>query len=132
MQVVQQLYEGIDIEGEGTQGIVTYIRTDSVRVSDEALSAIRAFIPDHFGKEYLPDTPNVFKGRKNAQDAHEAIRPTDIRRTPDSIKNSLSKDQYHLYRLIYNRTIASQMTQAVYETLAADMTGNGTVLHFYG
>ncbi len=82
MQVVQQLYEGVDLEGEGTQGIVTYIRTDSVRISDEALSALRTYIPERFGQEYLPEKPNEYKGRLNAQDAHEAFRPTDVRRTP--------------------------------------------------
>ena len=107
MQVVQQLYEGVDLQGEGAQGLVTYIRTDSVRISDEAMSALRAFIPEKYGKEYLPETKNEFKGRKNAQDAHEAIRPTDVTRTPESIKNSLSREQFMLYRLIYNRYVAS-------------------------
>ena len=92
MQVVQQLYEGVDLQGEGAQGLVTYIRTDSVRISDEAMSALRAFIPAKFGREYLPEEKNEFKGRKNAQDAHEAIRPTDVNRTPESIKNSLSRE----------------------------------------
>lgn len=106
MQVVQQLYEGIDLEGEGTQGIVSYIRTDSVRISDEALNALREYIPERFGSDYLPEKPNEYKGRKNAQDAHEAIRPTDVHRTPDSIKPSLTKEQYNLYKLIYNRFLA--------------------------
>ena len=132
MQVVQQLYEGIDLEGEGTQGIVTYIRTDSVRISDEALSALREYIPERFGKDYLPDTPNEYKGRKNAQDAHEAIRPTDVRRTPEKIKASLTKEQYNLYRLIYNRFLASQMMPALYETQTLDITGGGVGLRFYG
>ena len=107
MQVVQQLYEGVDLEGEGTQGIVTYICTDSVRISDEAMAALRSYIPERFGPEYLPEQPIEYKGRKNAQDAHEAIRPTDVRRTPESIKNSLTKEQFNLYRLIYNRFLAS-------------------------
>ena len=132
MQVVQQLYEGIDLEGEGTQGIVTYIRTDSVRISDEALSALREYIPERFGEEYLPETPNEYKGRKNAQDAHEAIRPTDVRRTPEKIKASLTKEQYNLYRLIYNRFLASQMMPALYETQTLDITGGGVGLRFYG
>ncbi|MGN0777546.1 MAG: type I DNA topoisomerase [Aristaeellaceae bacterium] len=132
MQVVQQLYEGIDLEGEGTQGIVTYIRTDSVRISDEALSALRAFIPERFGDEYLPEKPIEYKGRKNAQDAHEAIRPTDVRRTPEKIKASLTKEQYNLYRLIYNRFLASQMMPALYETQTLEMTGDGVGLRFYG
>ena len=132
MQVVQQLYEGIDLEGEGTQGIVTYIRTDSVRISDEAMAALRRFIPERFGDDYLPEKPNEYKGRANAQDAHEAIRPTDVYRTPDSIKASLSRDQYNLYRLIYNRFLASQMMPALYENLTAEISGDGVVLRFYG
>ncbi len=132
MQVVQQLYEGIDLDGEGAQGIVTYIRTDSVRVSDEALAALRAYIPERFGAEYLPEKAIEYKGRKNAQDAHEAIRPTDIQRTPDSIKASLSKEQYNLYRLIYNRFLASQMMPALYETMTMEITGSGVSMRFYG
>ena len=132
MQVVQQLYEGVDIEGEGAQGLVTYIRTDSVRISDEAMEALRSFIPEKYGREYLPAEKNEFKGRQNAQDAHEAIRPTDVTRTPDSIKNSLTREQFMLYRLIYNRYVASQMSAAVYETLSAEITGSRVGLRFYG
>lgn len=132
MQVVQQLYEGIDLENEGTQGLVTYIRTDSVRISDEAMSAVRAYIPERFGAEYLPEVPNEFKGRRNAQDAHEAIRPTDVTRTPESIKGSLTKEQFQLYRLIYSRFIASQMKPALYDTLSMDVEGAGVGLRFYG
>ena len=132
MQVVQQLYEGVDLEGEGTQGIVTYIRTDSVRISDEALSSLRAYIGERFGSEYLPEKPIEYKGRKNAQDAHEAIRPTDINRTPEQIKGSLTKEQYNLYRLIYNRFLACQMEPAVYETMTMELSGNGVALRFYG
>ena len=132
MQVVQQLYEGVDLEGEGTQGIVTYIRTDSVRVSQEALDAVRAYIPQRYGAEYLPETPNEFKGRRNAQDAHEAIRPTDVNRTPDSIKSSLTKEQFQLYRLIYSRFLASQMNPAIYDTMTMDVAGDGVGLRFYG
>ncbi|MDY3278908.1 MAG: type I DNA topoisomerase, partial [Eubacteriales bacterium] len=132
MQVVQQLYEGVDLEGDGTQGIVTYIRTDSVRVSEEALQAVRAYILERFGAEYLPETPNEFKGRRNAQDAHEAIRPTDVTRTPDSIKASLTKEQFQLYRLIYSRFLASQMKPALYDTLSMDVSGDGVGMRFYG
>ena len=132
MQVVQQLYEGVDIAGEGTQGLVTYIRTDSVRISEDAMNSLREFIPEHYGKEYLPAERNEFKGRKNAQDAHEAIRPTDVNRLPEAIKASLSREQYMLYRLIYNRFVASQMECAVYETLSADISGSGITLRFYG
>ncbi len=132
MQVVQQLYEGVDLEDEGTQGIVTYIRTDSVRISEEALSAVRAYIPERFGAEYLPETPNEFKGRRNAQDAHEAIRPTDVNRTPESIKSSLTKEQFQLYRLIYSRFLASQMKPALYDTMTMDVAGDGVGMRFYG
>lgn len=132
MQVVQQLYEGIDLEGEGTQGLVTYIRTDSVRISDDALDAVRAFIPLKYGPEYLPAEKNEFKGRKNAQDAHEAIRPTDVTRTPESIKASLNREQFMLYRLIYNRFVASQMAPAVYQTMTAEISGKRIGLRFYG
>ncbi|MBQ8072484.1 MAG: type I DNA topoisomerase [Clostridia bacterium] len=132
MQVVQQLYEGIDLAGEGTQGLVTYIRTDSVRVSEEALTAVRAYIPEKFGANYLPEKAMEYKGRQNAQDAHEAIRPTDVSRTPESIKGSLSRDQFMLYRLIYNRFVASQMAPAVYQTLSADIGDEQMTLHYYG
>lgn len=132
MQVVQQLYEGVDLQGEGAQGLVTYIRTDSVRISDEAMTALRAYIPEKYGKEFLPKVKNEFKGRKNAQDAHEAIRPTDVTRTPESIKSSLTREQFMLYRLIYNRYVASQMSPAVYETLSAEITDKRIGLRFYG
>ena len=132
MQVVQQLYEGVDLEGEGTQGIVTYIRTDSVSVSDEALSAVREYIGEQYGEDYLPAQANVYKGRSNAQNAHEAIRPTDVRRTPESIKASLTKEQFQLYRLIYSRFIASQMTNALYDTMVMEIAGDGVGLRFYG
>ncbi len=132
MQIVQQLYEGIDLQGEGAQGLVTYIRTDSVRISDDAMAALRAYIPQKYGKEYLPEEKNEFKGRKNAQDAHEAIRPTDVTRTPESIKNSLTREQFMLYRLIYNRYVASQMSAAVYETMSAEISDKHAGLRFYG
>lgn len=132
MQVVQQLYEGVDLEGEGTQGIVSYIRTDSVRISEEAMTALREYIPERFGPDYLPEAPIEYKGRKNAQDAHEAIRPTDVRRTPDQIKSSLTKEQYNLYKLIYNRFLASQMMPALFETMTMEIAGDGVGLRFYG
>ncbi len=132
MQIAQQLYEGVDIEGEGTVGVITYIRTDSVRVSDEAISEVRTYIPERYGEAFLPETPNIYKGRKHAQDAHEAIRPTDVRRRPEDIKGSLTRDQYNLYRLVYLRFIASQMAQAVYDTETAILEGDGIKLRFYG
>ena len=132
MQVVQQLYEGIELEKEGMQGLVTYIRTDSVTVSQEALTAVRGYIAAQYGKEYLPAEPIIYKGRSNAQNAHEAIRPTDVNRTPDSIKQSLTKEQFQLYRLIYSRFVSSQMNPEVYDTLSMDINGDGVGLRFYG
>ena len=132
MQVVQQLYEGIDLGKAGTVGLVTYIRTDSVRVSEEAVTAARGFIQTQFGDEYCPEKPNQYKGRKNAQDAHEAIRPTYVDHTPDSVKAYLTKEQFNLYRLIYTRFLASQMKPAVFQTLTADLSGGGAVLRYYG
>ena len=132
MQVVQQLYEGIELEKEGMQGFVTYIRTDSVRVSEEALTDARAFIGETYGDNYLPAEPNIYKGRSNAQDAHEAIRPTDVYRTPESIKGSLTKEQFQLYRLIYSRFVASQMSNALYDTMTMEIAGDGVGLRFYG
>ena len=132
MQVVQQLYEGVDLEGEGTQGIVSYIRTDSVRISEEAMTALREYIPERFGPEYLPETPIEYKGRKNAQAAHEAIRPPAVRRPPDQITASLTKEQYNLYKLIYNRFLASQMMPALFETMTMEIAGDGVGLRFYG
>ncbi|MBE5807345.1 MAG: type I DNA topoisomerase [Clostridiales bacterium] len=121
MQIAQQLYEGVDLKGEGSQGLVTYIRTDSVRTADEALAALRGHILETYGEDYLPQEPNQYKTRSSAQDAHEAIRPTSVARTPESIKADLTRDQFKLYKLIYDRFIASQMTPAVYDTLAVDI-----------
>jgi DNA topoisomerase-1 len=117
MLVAQQLYEGVDIGSGGPVGLVTYIRTDSTRVSEEAISAVRAHIEAVYGKDYLPEKPNYYKKSKKAQDAHEAIRPSHMELSPDSLKGSLSKDQYRLYKLIYNRFIASQMMPSVSETM---------------
>ena len=132
MQVVQQLYEGIELAGEGMQGLVTYIRTDSVSVSEEALAAVREYIGAEYGPDSLPEAPNIYKGRSNAQNAHEAIRPTDVRRTPEKIKASLTKDQFMLYRLIYSRFVASQMAGALYDTMSMEIGGDGVGLRFYG
>ena len=132
MQIAQQLYEGVDVEGEGTQGLVSYIRTDSTRVSEEAIAAARGMIAETYGADYVPEEPNRYKSRRSAQDAHEAIRPTDVLRRPDAIKGSLSRDQYKLYKLIYARFVASQMTPAVYDTLSADITGDGILMRANG
>lgn len=132
MRVVQQLYEGVDIEGEGTLGLVTYIRTDSVRVSDDALKSVRELISNKYGKKYLPEKPVIYKGRKDAQDAHEAIRPTELSLDPESVKSSLKREQYQLYKLIYNRFVASQMQPAAYRTMTAEIGGDNVCLRFYG
>ncbi len=116
MSIAQQLYEGIDIVGQGSTGLISYIRTDSVRVSNEAQAIAIDFIKSEYGDNYAPAKPNVYKGRSNAQDAHEAIRPTNIMLSPLMLKDSMSNAQYKLYKLIYERFIASQMTNALYET----------------
>ena len=121
MSVAQQLYEGVDV-GEGATGLITYMRTDSVTLAQEALDEIRGMITDRYGADFLPKEPRTFKTKsKNAQEAHEAIRPTSALRHPDDIKNKLSKDQFKLYRLIWNRTVACQMIHAVMNTVAADL-----------
>ena len=131
MQIAQQLYEGVEIAGEGSQGLVSYIRTDSTRIADEAMQAVRSMIAENYAPEYLPEKPNIYKTRSSAQDAHEAIRPTDILRRPESIKASLSRDQFRLYKLIYERFVSSQMTPAVYDTLSVDIDSDtGVRFHF--
>ena len=133
MQIAQQLYEGVELAGEGSQGLVTYIRTDSTRTADEALAAVRELILETYGEDYLPEKPNTWKTRKSAQDAHEAIRPTVITRRPESVKASLSRDQFRLYKLIYDRFVSSQMPPAIYDTLSADIDGDtGVRFHFNG
>ena len=125
MAIAQQLYEGVEIHGKGTTGLITYIRTDSVRIADEAQKAALEYISDTYGKDYVPKKPNIYKGRKGAQDAHEAIRPADIRLTPQEAKASLNASQYKLYKLIYERFIASQMTEAKLETTSVSFDANG-------
>ena len=116
MRIAQQLYEGVDIKGEGTVGLITYLRTDSTRISEEADAAAHAFVAEHYGKEYEADTVNTKKSSGKIQDAHEAIRPSDINRVPSEIKDSLSRDQFRLYQLIWKRFTASRMANAVHET----------------
>lgn len=132
MSVAQQLYEGIEIEGEGHVALVTYIRTDSVRVSEDAIKMARKLIKDKFAPEYLPKTPNVYKTSNQSQDAHEAIRPISLDRTPDSLKKKLTKQLYQVYKLIYDRFVASQMTQAQYNTLDVRIGVEGTDGKNYG
>jgi len=124
MVVAQQLYEGVEIN-KTTVGLVTYIRTDGVRLSDEAVADVRAHIGVTYGPDYVPQLANVYKGRKSAQDAHEAIRPTEISFTPESVKANLTADQFKLYRLIYARFVACQMAPAEFDTLAADFVPKG-------
>lgn len=121
MIVAQQLYEGIDIGEGGNVGLITYMRTDSVRCSPQAIKEVRDYITKNFGKDYLPQLPNVYKVKKLAQEAHEAIRPTLITRAPESLKELLSPDQYKLYALIYNRFLASQMTPCRYNVTSVDI-----------
>ena len=127
MRIAQELYEGLSIGKEGTVGLVTYIRTDSTRVAEEAQKEALDYIENNFGKDYRPAKPNVYKSKKAAQDAHEAIRPTSISRQPERVKEFLTRDQYRLYKLIWERFLASQMTPAVYETVTIDITGGDYV-----
>jgi DNA topoisomerase-1 len=133
MRVAQQLYEGVDI-GNGAVGLITYMRTDSVNLADEAVAELRGFIADKYGKDNLPDQPRAFKTKaKNAQEAHEAIRPTSVLNTPESIAAHLHKDQLKLYSLIWKRTVACQMIHATLHTVSADLTaGDGNVFRASG
>ncbi len=117
----QELYEGVNIEGEGKVALVTYIRTDSVRISPEAVTMARNFILSNFGEKYLPKTPNVYKTKSTAQDAHEAIRPINLERTPEKLKPYLSSDNYKLYKLIYNKFLTCQMADALYDSVVANI-----------
>ena len=116
MRIAQQLYEGVDVKGQGTVGLITYLRTDSVRISDEADADARAYIAQNYGEEFVATQTVTQKGGAKIQDAHEAIRPSDIARTPAVVKESLSRDQFRLYQLIWKRFAASRMASAVYET----------------
>jgi len=128
MRIAQELYEGINIGAQGTVGLITYIRTDSTRVSSESQNEARNYIQETYGSSYVPDQPNIYKSRKSAQDAHEAIRPTSVYRRPEDLKHSLSRDQYRLYQLIWSRYVASQMAAAVYDTLTVDVAGDKMIL----
>jgi DNA topoisomerase-1 len=139
MMIAQQLYEGLDIKGEGTVGLVTYIRTDSTRISEQAQKEAREYILKNYGTEYIGSGTSAQKNKKNIQDAHEAIRPTSVFRHPESIKSSLTTDQYKLYKLIWERFVASQMAPAVYDTVSAEIKAgdyvfkaSGSTLKFSG
>jgi DNA topoisomerase-1 len=120
MRTAQQLYEGVELGDEGSVGLITYMRTDSTRVAPAAVDAVREFISHGFGKKYLPEKPNVFSNRQAAQDAHEAVRPSDVHRRPEQLKKHLNAEQFKLYQLIWKRFVASQMTPVVYDTTTID------------
>ena len=128
----QQLYEGIDIPKEGKVAFITYIRTDSVRISEDAVKMAREHIQKTYGNGYLPSKPNVFTVKANAQDAHEAIRPISLQRTPESIKDVAPSDVYRLYKLIYDRFVACQMAEAIYDNVTANITANDCVFKAVG
>ena len=139
MAAAQQLYEGVEVEGIGLVGLITYMRTDSLRISEEAQKEAREYIQNNYGENYLPAKPKIYKSKKNAQDAHEAIRPSMVSITPDQLKKTLPTDQYKLYKLIWERFVASQMEAAVYDTISADIhageycfKANGSKLKFPG
>ncbi|HWP98571.1 MAG TPA: type I DNA topoisomerase [Syntrophomonadaceae bacterium] len=139
MKVAQELYEGLDMGKQGTVGLISYLRTDSTRVATVAQEEARDFISKQYGNEYVPEKPNEYKSRKGAQDAHEAIRPTAVSRTPESVKAFLSRDQYRLYKLIWDRFVSSQMAPALYDTVRLDikageygLRANSSQLRFAG
>jgi len=139
MSIAQSLYEGVDIGNEGQTGLITYMRTDSVRVADEAITEARKWIKEHLGASYLPETARHFATKKSAQDAHEAVRPADLTRSPESLESFLTRDQFRLYQLIWRRFISSQAEAAVYDTLSCDITqkemifrATGSALKFAG
>ncbi|HEV2387502.1 MAG TPA: type I DNA topoisomerase [Candidatus Acidoferrales bacterium] len=139
MVLAQQLYEGVELGSEGSVGLITYMRTDSVRVSADAIAEVRAQIQAGFGPDYLPEKPNFYKSKKEAQEAHEAIRPADVTRTPEDVRPHLEPDQYKLYRLIWQRFVASQMAPAVFDQTTIDVNpgeylfrASGSVLKFNG
>ncbi len=139
MMLAQRLYEGLALGSKGTVGLITYMRTDSVRLSDDALSMVREFIPERYGKEYLPTEANFYKSKKSAQEAHEAIRPSDVTIEPKDIKEYLEKDLFNLYQLIWSRFVACQMVPAIMDTTQFDIRSgsylfrsNGSIMKFAG
>ena len=121
MQIAQRLYEGREIPGRGTVGLITYMRTDSTRVSDDALKEVREHIGTLYGPESLPESARYFKSRRDTQDAHEAIRPTYLDLPPDEVARYVAPDEAKLYRIIWERFVASQMSPAVYDTTSAEI-----------
>ncbi len=132
MKAAQELYEGVDVEGIGAVGLITYMRTDSLRISDEAKAAAKQYIETVYGADYLPEKPRTFKTKSNAQDAHEAIRPSIPELTPERVKSGLTADQYKLYKLIWERFIASQMANALLDTVSAEISANGCIFRASG
>lgn len=133
MSIAQSLYEGIDLGNEGAEGLITYMRTDSVRIAPEAISEVRDFITHKFGQPFLPDEPKFYTSKKSAQDAHEAIRPTQVAHIPEKVQPYLTKEQFLLYQLIWRRFVASQMNPAIYDTISADISDNkGVILRATG
>ena len=139
MSVAQQLYEGLEIGDEGSVGLITYMRTDSTRVANEAIGSVREFIGERYGSDYLPGKPIYYRSKKGAQDAHEAVRPTSVMRTPESIKQFLKRDQYALYGLIWRRFVASQMKPAIFDVTTVDINAGrytfratGSIIKFRG
>lgn len=128
MGIAQSLYEGIDMGNEGAEGLITYMRTDSVRIAPEAVEASRKYILETYGADYLPAQPKVYATQKSAQDAHEAIRPTNLEHTPEKVRQYLTPEQFNLYQLIWRRFISSQMTPAIYDTVTADITAGKNVV----
>ena len=124
MMIAQKLYEGVEIKGRGSVGLITYMRTDSTRISDEAQAEAREYIIGKYGSEYIPQTPKIYKNKSASQDAHEAVRPSYVDLTPDEIKDSLTPEQFKLYKLIWSRFIASQMSNAIYDTVNADISAS--------
>lgn len=132
MKAAQELYEGVDVEGTGAVGLITYMRTDSLRISDEAKTAAAELIKTVYGEKYLPEKPRTFKSKSNAQDAHEAIRPTNVEFTPEKVKNSLTSDQFKLYKLIWERFMASQMANEIMDTVSVEITAKNCLFKASG
>ena len=132
MQIAQQLYEGVDVKGIGTIGLITYMRTDSLRISDDARLEVTNYITGKYGAKYAPITPKIYKSKKSAQDAHEAIRPSDVNLTPEKVKESLSNDQFKLYSLIWKRFVAAHMNDALLEAVNADIKCNDYIFRASG
>ncbi len=132
MSIAQELYEGVELKEQGLTGLITYMRTDSTRLSDEALDAARGYIKERFGAQYVPQKTRFYKTKSGAQDAHEAIRPTDPALSPDAVKKSLTPDQFKLYKLIWSRFVACQMADALYDTVSVDIAAGGYIFKANG